>query len=184
MAPRPPFFDVIVTMSNVDCIDASITGARHPGHPACRTVLAGQTGSMVGRVAPPVGFEQHAFDDAGIDVVGFEVFDGRHGIAAFLDRYAVIDDVTPARILPLVISYGDCLVTASRMLIFNHLRSSLLFKRQGTRVAYGVSDNKFQSQCQASIIPGIFLPCPALPTGTEHRHDRRAPRMGEHPLHA
>jgi hypothetical protein len=69
--------------------------------------------------APPVRLQQHPLDDLGIDVVGFEVFDGRHGIAAFLDRNAVIDDVTPAQVLALGIRDGDRLGVA-RMLVFSH----------------------------------------------------------------
>ena len=80
---------------------------------------------MMGRITAPVRFQQYAFDDVRGNVVGLQVFDGGHGIAALLDRNPVIDNVTPARILALVIGHGDRLVTASRVLMFNHLRSSL-----------------------------------------------------------
>jgi hypothetical protein len=58
--------------------------------------------SVMDGTAPALWFEQDAFDHLGIDIVGFQVFDGGHGIAAFLDRNGMVDDVAAAQVDALV----------------------------------------------------------------------------------
>lgn len=63
--------------------------------------------SVLSGPAPAVRLEQDALDHLRVNIVRFEIFDGGDGIAAFLDRDAVIDNVAPAIILPLVMRSGN-----------------------------------------------------------------------------
>jgi hypothetical protein len=128
MAPAAAYFDMIIAIIDACAAPARTAAERQgsAGHKPCHFAYDSRPDreahrSMMREIAAPVGFEQHAFDDAGVDIVGLEVFDRRHGIAAFLDRNAVIDNVTPAHVLALVIGHGKRLVTASKVLIFSHL---------------------------------------------------------------
>ena len=48
--------------------------------------------------AAPLGFEQHPLDDVDADAMGAQVFDGGHGVAAPLERDAVVHDQAAAGI--------------------------------------------------------------------------------------
>ena len=49
--------------------------------------------------APARRFKEHARNDAGVNVVHFQVLDGADGIAAFLNRDRVVNNVTATCIL-------------------------------------------------------------------------------------
>lgn len=58
--------------------------------------------------AAALRFEQDALDDIGLDVVGFQVFDGSNGIAAFLHRDAMVDNVSPVNVYTLILRGCKC----------------------------------------------------------------------------
>ena len=66
----------------------------------------GRGTSVVGVAAAPLRFEQHALDDAGVDIMGSQVFDGCHGVAGFLDGNTVIHDIAALQVEPFIVWLG------------------------------------------------------------------------------
>jgi hypothetical protein len=49
--------------------------------------------SVVPQAAPALWFQQDAFDHVGVDIVRFQVLQGRHRIGAELDRQALVNNI-------------------------------------------------------------------------------------------
>jgi hypothetical protein len=79
--------------------------------------------SVMGWVAATLRFQQDALDHGGIDIVGFQVFNGRNGIGVFLDANAMVDDVALAQILALVIRFGDSGIAKVSKVLLIHITS-------------------------------------------------------------
>jgi hypothetical protein len=99
--------------------------------------------SVVG-VAAALRFEQHALDDAGVDIARFQVFDGGDGVAAFLDRNSVVHDIAPEHVLALVRRFGDRKLAGGAQTVLIH-RDSLPWVKKRTRCTREVSDKEYPS---------------------------------------
>jgi hypothetical protein len=72
---------------------------------------------LAGPGPPATWFGQHAFDHIVADILRTQIFDGRHGIAALLERNTEVDDVALVRIAPLVGNERFVVVLVKNILI-------------------------------------------------------------------
>ncbi|CAN7278956.1 hypothetical protein LJR289_001282 [Pseudoduganella sp. LjRoot289] len=100
-------------------------------------------GGLMGEFSAQIGVQEYAFDDIGPDIVGLEILYRAQGAEAVLHRYALVDDLAAAQVLPLLRWRQPCGPAGKGQGIHRH--PSRVGRAEKSPVK-GVSNNKSQSQ--------------------------------------